>query len=87
MEIDGEEWGISPEAWRSFEEWYGDKAYRHADVVQDIEWAVRNLIASKLSDLKWQMRACDGTYPDEYSTREIRDVMDMAIAIVLGGGE
>ena len=87
MEIGGEEWNISPEAWAVFDEWYGDKSYRQAEVVQGIEWAVRNLVAAKLSDLQWAMRACDGTHPDEYSTREIRDVMHMAIGVVLDGGE
>ena len=47
MEIGGEDYEISPEAWEVFEGWR-DKAYRDAWVVEGIEWAVRKRVVADL---------------------------------------
>jgi hypothetical protein len=36
MEIEGEWFEIHPDVWAVFESWYGDKAYRHAGMVEAI---------------------------------------------------
>lgn len=45
MIIDGEEHAITPEVWAVFDGWYGEKSYRHAGFVADIEAAVRAQVA------------------------------------------
>lgn len=37
MIIDGEEYEIYPDVWEVFQDWYGDKAYRQAGFVEDIQ--------------------------------------------------
>ncbi|MEV6684418.1 hypothetical protein AB0N28_03580 [Streptomyces sp. NPDC051130] len=49
MLIDGEEHAITPTVWEVFERWYGDKAYRQAGIVADIEAAVRAQVAEELA--------------------------------------
>jgi hypothetical protein len=48
MEIQGEEYEISPSVWELFEGWWGDKAYREAGMVQMIEKAVRKEVKKGL---------------------------------------
>ncbi len=40
IEIDGEEYEIYPAVWEVFEQWWGDKAYRHAEFVEEFQQAV-----------------------------------------------
>lgn len=47
-EIDGEDWEITPAVWAVFETWYGDKAYRQAGFVEELEAAVRKQVADDL---------------------------------------
>ncbi|MET9959290.1 hypothetical protein ABZ128_09410 [Streptomyces sp. NPDC006326] len=46
--IDGEEHAITPAVWEVFERWYGDKAYRQAGIVADIEATVRAQVEEEL---------------------------------------
>ncbi|WP_369147091.1 hypothetical protein [Streptomyces sp. R44] len=48
MNIGGEDCEISPEVWRVFDEWYGDKSYRHADMVAELEEVVRMKVVADL---------------------------------------
>ncbi|MFJ4768498.1 hypothetical protein ACIP88_05175 [Streptomyces uncialis] len=48
MQIDGEDWEISPSVWTAFKDWHGDKAYRQARFVAEIEAAVRAQVADDL---------------------------------------
>ncbi|MEU7243372.1 hypothetical protein [Streptomyces sparsogenes] len=48
MQIDGEDWEISPSVWEIFDYWYGDKSYRQANFVEQIEAAVRAQVAADL---------------------------------------
>jgi hypothetical protein len=47
MEIDGENYEISPAAWEVFDHWR-DKAYRDAWVVESMEWAIRKQVTADL---------------------------------------
>ncbi|MBT2412678.1 hypothetical protein J7I94_19285 [Streptomyces sp. ISL-12] len=47
MQIDGDSYEISPEAWEIFDGWR-DKAYRVAWVVEAIEFAVRKQVEADL---------------------------------------
>ncbi|MCM2391751.1 hypothetical protein [Streptomyces albipurpureus] len=49
MEIDGENWEITPSVWAVFEDWYGDKAYRQAGFVAEFEAAVRKQVDAERS--------------------------------------
>ncbi|MFE7398000.1 hypothetical protein [Streptomyces sp. NPDC057557] len=48
MEIGDEEYDVTPAAWAAFDEWYGDKSYRYAYVVAEIEAAVRAQVVADL---------------------------------------
>ncbi|WP_326812134.1 hypothetical protein [Streptomyces scopuliridis] len=48
MTIGDEEYDVSPEAWQAFDDWYGDKSYRYAYVVAEIETAIRNQVVADL---------------------------------------
>jgi hypothetical protein len=48
MQIDGDNYEITPAVWDAFDGWYGDKSYRHADFVEGIEWAVRSQVEAAL---------------------------------------
>lgn len=48
MLIDGDEHAITPAVWEVFEHWYGDKAYRQAGIVADIEAAARRQVVTDL---------------------------------------
>ncbi|KDQ65715.1 hypothetical protein [Streptomyces sp. NTK 937] len=50
MQIDGEDFEISPAVWEVFDAWYGDKAYRQAGFVAEIEAAVRAQVAKEIGD-------------------------------------
>jgi hypothetical protein len=48
VNIEGDDYEISPEVWEVFEGWWGDKAYRQADMVEAIEKKVREAIKERL---------------------------------------
>lgn len=48
MNLNGEDFEISPSVWRVFEEHWGDKAYREAGMVEMIEKAVRKTVKKRL---------------------------------------
>ncbi|MYW28348.1 hypothetical protein [Streptomyces sp. SID2119] len=48
MQINGEDYEITPAVWDVFDNWYGDKAYRKADFVAEIEAAVRAQVVDDL---------------------------------------
>ncbi|MFF1417587.1 hypothetical protein [Streptomyces sp. NPDC058280] len=48
VQIDGDDYEITPDVWEVFKGWYGDKAYRHADFVEGIECAVRSQVEAAL---------------------------------------
>lgn len=48
MNIEGDDYQISPKVWEVFERWYGDKAYRQADMVEALEKAFRSEVREKL---------------------------------------
>ncbi|MFB8071089.1 hypothetical protein [Streptomyces californicus] len=50
MQIDGEDYEITPAVWDVFTNWYGDKAYRQAGFVAEIEAAVRAQVATETGD-------------------------------------
>lgn len=52
MNIEGDDYEISPEVWEVFENWYGDKAYRQADMVEAIERAVRDVVREELRAMR-----------------------------------
>ncbi|MFE5093263.1 hypothetical protein ACFRCI_23600 [Streptomyces sp. NPDC056638] len=73
MEIGGEDWNVTPAVWEVFDEWYGDKSYRHAGFVAEIEAAVR---AQVVADLRAK------------ATRDwpgIGGFLEDIIAVVIGG--
>jgi hypothetical protein len=82
MEIGGELWEVSPEAWKAFDDWYGDKSYRKAGVVAEIESAVRKKISDEICELQSRLRSDEDD--SEYSTREVRDALDWAMGIAEG---
>ncbi|MFC8583188.1 hypothetical protein ACFUGD_01220 [Streptomyces sp. NPDC057217] len=43
-----DEYPISPEVWQIFDQWYGDKSYRHAGMVVELEAAVRKRVAADI---------------------------------------
>lgn len=45
MQINGEEFNVTPEAWDSFEGFWGDKAYREAGWIESFEALIRKLVA------------------------------------------
>lgn len=47
MNLDGEDWNITPAVWKVFDDWYGDKSYRCAGMVADLEAAVRETVADE----------------------------------------
>lgn len=51
MEIDGEDFDITPAVWEVFDNWYGDKAYRKADFVERFESAVRAQVVKETGDV------------------------------------
>jgi hypothetical protein len=59
MQIDGEDYEITPAVWEVFKGWYGDKAYRQAGVVADIEAAVRKQIADDIDTRGYELRSSD----------------------------
>lgn len=48
MEIDGQRWTIYPKAWEIFQDWYGDKAYRQASFVEELQAAVLDELADEI---------------------------------------
>ncbi|GAA1064720.1 hypothetical protein GCM10009574_023330 [Streptomyces asiaticus] len=74
MEIDGEDYEISPEAWKVFDRWR-DKAYRDAWVVEAIEWEVRKQVIADL-----QAKAARD-WPG------IGDFLSDIVHVVRGGGD
>lgn len=79
MWIGGELHEVSPEAWEAFDNWYGDKSYRHAHVVEEIERALRRKIANEIAEVQGKFR--EGEHGDEMSSREVRDAFDVAWGI------
>jgi hypothetical protein len=79
MEIGGDLYEVSPEAWQAFDYWYGDKSYRHAHVVEEIERALRIKIANEITEVQTEFR--EGQHGDEMSSREVRDAFDVAYGI------
>ncbi|MGW6855840.1 hypothetical protein [Streptomyces xanthophaeus] len=68
MEIGGEDHEVSPEAWKVFDDWYGDKSYRHADLVAAIEAAVRARVAREIEQRGWRLRSsAEGISREEWS--------------------
>jgi hypothetical protein len=47
--IEGDEYDITPVVWEVFQGWYGDKAYRQASMVEDIEKTVRSQVRREQS--------------------------------------
>lgn len=47
MNIDGEDYAITPEVWELFKGWWGDKAYRQADFVERFESTVRKQVVKE----------------------------------------
>ena len=76
-EIGGELHEVSPEAWKAFDDWYGDKSYRHAYVVAEIEKAVRDRVTRGIAELQTELRESG----EEMSSREVRDALDWAMDI------
>ncbi|MFI2212998.1 hypothetical protein [Streptomyces sp. NPDC020141] len=60
MQIYGEDWTITPEVWEVFQRWYGDKAYRKAGFVAEIEGVVRECVAADLRNHAPTEWALDG---------------------------
>jgi hypothetical protein len=81
MRIDGDEFKISPEVWAVFEGWYGDKAYRHADFVEEIEAKVRENVSKDVAARGQELRE-DDEWP---ISREERDCYDDAARIATEG--
>lgn len=50
MNINGDEYSISPEVWAAFEEYWGDKAYRQAGMVEMIEMKVRGAVSREAAE-------------------------------------
>lgn len=48
IEIDGEMFSISPAAWKLFEDFWGDKAYRQAGFVESFQALVLREAAEKI---------------------------------------
>lgn len=80
MQIDGEDYEITPAAWDVFTDWYGDKAYRQAGFVAEIEAAVRKHVADEISDRGDELRSSD-----EGISREERACYDEAAEIAREG--
>lgn len=80
---DDEERNITPAVWEKFEGWWGDKAYRQAGFVEELEALVRGSVADDLCDLQEELR--EGSHGDELSSREVRDAFDMAYNVAKGG--
>lgn len=53
---DDEERAITPAVWEAFADWYGDKAYRKADFVEELELKVREAV---VNDLRRAARAAN----------------------------
>ncbi|GAA3018693.1 hypothetical protein [Streptomyces fulvorobeus] len=49
------------------------------------ERVLRITIADEIYDLRTEMRACDGTWPEEYSTREVSSVLSEAANVAVEG--
>jgi hypothetical protein len=81
MKIDGDEYKISPEVWEIFEGWYGDKAYREAGFVEDIEAKVREIVSNDIA-ARGQARREDDEWP---ISRDERDCYDDAARIAENG--
>ncbi|MFD0276199.1 hypothetical protein ACFVHB_20160 [Kitasatospora sp. NPDC127111] len=80
---DGEERAITEAVWEAFEGWYGDKAYRHADFVEELETVLRRHIAGEIAAEGARLRE-DEEYP---ISREERDCYDDAARIALGAAD
>lgn len=76
---DGEERAITPEVWEAFAGWYGDKAYRCADFVEELELTLRTAV---VDDLR---RAAREASPD--SRWPVAGVLTYAHAMDLVMGE
>jgi hypothetical protein len=48
VNIEGSDYQISPKVWEVFDNWYGDKAYRQAEMVEALERAVRDVVREEL---------------------------------------
>ncbi|WP_328967920.1 hypothetical protein [Streptomyces sp. NBC_00239] len=49
MTLDGEDHEITLAVWEVFERWYGDKAYRQAGMVAELEAEVRRQVADEFA--------------------------------------
>ncbi|MFJ9694907.1 hypothetical protein [Kitasatospora sp. NPDC101183] len=78
---DGEERAITPDVWEAFAEWYGDKAYRKADFVEELEAALRRHIADEIAAEGQRLR----DHEEWPLSREERDCYDDASRIARGG--
>ncbi|WP_432157799.1 MULTISPECIES: hypothetical protein [unclassified Streptomyces] len=79
---DEEERRITPAVWEKFADWWGDKAYRQAGFVEELEALVRSLAANDVAHLQTELREC--AYGEELSSRDVRDAMDLAYSAAKG---
>ncbi|MEV7250258.1 hypothetical protein [Streptomyces cyaneofuscatus] len=73
-------------------EWNGMTGYWFRRGVEEARaaWEVKErhlrcTIADEIHNLRTEMRECDGTWPDEYSTREVSSALEEAANIAVEG--